>query len=322
MNESQSSPFRRRHARFHLKDVPYHIISKTIRGQFLLVPKKHTASLCAGVVARAQANWPDVKLYGFAFMSNHFHLMVSGESREVSAFVGLIKREISRRLGQKYGLSGPLWHSRFVSTALPTLESQEECLTYILAQGVKEDLVEHPCQWPGLHCARALLYHEPVRGSWFDGTGYGIAKHNQARNEDQPPVKKSEFYMELTIKVTAIAAWEGLSRVVQEQRAAELVAALVREAAERREKSGIKPAGRKKVIRMSISRCVAPPTPPWWQKRRRQITAWAKIGDALTQEYLRCYWRFQRAFQVASQCLRRLEEADFPEGSWLPSHYK
>jgi REP element-mobilizing transposase RayT len=273
-------------------------------------------------VAKAQLNWPDIKLYGFAFMSNHFHLMLSGESREVSTFVGFIKRELSRRLGQKHKLSGPLWHSRFVSTALPTFESQEECLSYILGQGVKEDLVEHPCQWPGLHCARALLHHQPITGSWFDGTLYGKAKHNRERNESHPPVKKSEFYLELTIKMTPIPPWQQMNKEAQEERAAALVQALMDEATVRRQKSGIKPAGRKKVIRMAISRCVAPPTPPWWEKRRRQITAWARIGDALTQEYLRCYWLFQQAFQAASRCLRRFEEVDFPEGSWLPSHYK
>jgi len=248
--------------------------------------------------------------------------MVSGESREVSAFVGFIKREISRRLGQKYGLSGPLWHSRFVSTALPTFDGQEDCLTYILAQGVKEDLVDHPCQWPGLHCASALLYHEPVTGGWFDGTGYDEAKRNRERNGSLATVKKSEFYQELTVKLTPIEPWLGLSEQVQEQRAGELVEAVVNEATARRKKSGITSLGRKKVIRMSISRCVAPPTPPWWKKRRRQITAWAKIGDALTQEYLRCYWRFQRALQFASECLRRFEEAEFPEGAWRPSYYR
>ena len=65
----------------------YHIISKTLRGQFLLAPKKGVSSLCGGVVAMARQNWPEVKLYGFAFMSNHIHLMVSGGGNDVSGFV-------------------------------------------------------------------------------------------------------------------------------------------------------------------------------------------------------------------------------------------
>ena len=94
------------HARYIQSGMIYHIISKTLRGQFLLAPKKGVSALCGGVVAMARQNWPEVKLYGFAFMSNHIHLMVSGCGNDVSGFVGFIKREISRRLGQHYKLPG------------------------------------------------------------------------------------------------------------------------------------------------------------------------------------------------------------------------
>jgi REP element-mobilizing transposase RayT len=94
------------HARYLQPGMVYHIISKTLRGQFLLAPKKGVSSLCGGVVAMARQNWPEVKLYGFAFMSNHIHLMVSSYGHDVSGFVGFIKREISRCLGQRYKLLG------------------------------------------------------------------------------------------------------------------------------------------------------------------------------------------------------------------------
>jgi REP element-mobilizing transposase RayT len=320
--QADSAPSAQRHARVHFSDVPYHVISKTLRGEFLLVPKKHTASLTAGVVAKAQANWPGVRLYGYAFMSNHFHLMVSGESEEISSFVGYIKREISRRLGQKYNLSGSLWHSRFSSTALPTPESQEQCLAYILSQGVKENLVAHPAQWPGLHCAKALLNGEVVKGDWFNGTDYGEAKQNQERSAHRVVVKKSEFYQALLINLTPIEPWNHLDSHAQQQRAKELVGEIVADAAAKRKEEGSRVVGRKAVIGMSIFKRVPPPTPPWWQERRRQITAWARMSDALTQEYLTLYWGFQEAFRAASDCLKALEEASFPEGSWVPAHYR
>ena len=322
LNPLDSAPSRCRHARVHFSDVPYHIISKTLRGEFLLAPKKHTASLTAGVVAKAQANWPEVRLYGYAFMSNHFHLMVSGESEEISAFVGFIKREISRRLGQRYDLSGSLWHSRFLSTALPTPESQEQCLAYILSQGVKEDLVEHPSQWPGLHCAKSLLHGEVVKGLWLNGTDYGDARRDQERSGHRVVVRKSDFEETLLINLTPIGPWDHLDERSRRQVAEEMVGTIVAEAAAKRREEGIRVVGWKAVIRMSIFKRVPPPTPPWWQKRRRQITAWARMSDALTQEYLTLYWRFQEAFRAASDCLRALEEASFPEGSWSPAQYR
>ena len=316
---SSSSP--QRHARLHLPKVLYHILSKTIRGEFLMVPKEDVREVTAGVVGKAQENWPDIELHGFAFLSNHFHLMVSGDSREVSVFVGFIKREISRRLGQEYGLSGSFWSSRFKSTGLPTPESQVACLSYILSQGVKEDLVAHPQDWPGLHCARALLTGESVKGSWFQATEYGIARRNHRRSASHPTVKKKDFYQSVTVKLTPIPSWSHLNEEERQHLVGELVQSIVDDAAERRKAGGIRVVGRKAVIRMSIFTRVSPPHPPWWEDRRRQITAWAKLSDPLTQKFLRLYWGFQKAFRAASECLKSGEEANFPKGAWLPAHY-
>ena len=46
------------------------------------------------------------------------------------------------------------------------------------------------------------------------------------------------------------------------------------------------------------------------------------MSDALTQEYLRLYWEFQEAFRAASDCLKAFEQPSFPEGCWLPAHYR
>ena len=39
-------------------------------------------------------------------------------------------------------------------------------LAYLLAHGVKEGLVASPYDWPGVHCARALVEGKPVSGRW------------------------------------------------------------------------------------------------------------------------------------------------------------
>ena len=321
---SAQKPKQKRHARFHQPGVVYHVLSKTIRGEFLLAPKKDVTRLCAGVVARAQKNWPAVKLYGFAFMSNHFHIMVSGTNfYDISGFVGFIKREISRRLGEKYKLSGPFWNERFVSTALPTNESQEKCLSYILSQGVKENLVSHPCDWPGLHCAKALLKGASISGGWFKSTQYKVAQRNQARSKKpKKKVLKRDFYDEMQINLAPIPAWERLSEKERHRRCTNMVKVIVESARKRQGRVRTKVLGKKKVISTPISKRQPPPKPPWWEERRRQITAWAKTRDVLTKKYLQLYWAFQEAFQIASGCLKRHEEAHFPEGAWVPAHHR
>ena len=102
----------KRHARFHHPDVLYHVISKTAGGTFFLAPKRGIRDLCAGIVGKALHNHPGLKLYGYAFMSNHIHLIASGSSISIADFMAFVKRELSRRLGIKYNFKGPKWQKR------------------------------------------------------------------------------------------------------------------------------------------------------------------------------------------------------------------
>ena len=126
------------------------------------------------------------------------------------------------------------------------------CLNYILAQGVKEDLVAHPLDWPGLHCARALLTGQSVKGSWFQATEYGIARRNQRRSASHPAVKKKDFYQSVTIKLTPIPPWRHFKEEDRQRLVGELVQSIVDEATGRRKASGVRVVGRKAVMRMSI----------------------------------------------------------------------
>jgi len=256
-------------------------------------------------------------------MSNHIHLMVSGSPFDIPEFMGFVKREISRRIGIKYELKGPKWHKRYTSTALPTPESQEECLRYILSQGVKENLVANSYHWPGLHCAKALLRGETLTGDWFNSTGYKIAKrnHERAKVKNGVRVRKGDFYESLPIKISPILAWRSKSREACQKRIAAMLDDICKRAAKKRKLTGIKVLGVKKVIQSSISQRVTPSHPPWWQERRRQITAWAKLSDKLTQKYLQVYWAFQKRFRIASEHLKTHKKFSFPLGAWSPPKY-
>ncbi len=319
MESTQSH--QKRHARFHQPGLPYHVMSKTAGGAFLLTPKPGIRDLCAGVVGKAQENYPNTRLYAYAFMSNHIHLIISGESQDISGFMAFIKREISRRIGIKYNLKGPKWQSRYTSTALPTPESQEGCLRYVLAQSVKENLVSHPYHWPGLHCAKPLCTGKDLSGAWFNSTAYNNKKCEEKRRENPQKIQKSDYYERLTIKLSALPHWETLSSEKQRARITQLINDIVDEAKQNRIKTKTRIRGAKNVVRTSIYQRVTPPNPPWWQERRRQIIAWAKPTDPQTQGFLKIYHAFQRAFRLASDNLSRGIEAVFPCSSWMPTRY-
>jgi REP element-mobilizing transposase RayT len=271
----------------------------------------------------ARKNWPEVKLYGFAFMSNHIHLMVSGRGNEVSSFVGFIKREISRRLGQRYKLPGTFWHQRFVATALPTKESQVKCLKYILSQGAKEDLVERPEHWPGLHCAKHLITGARIGAEWLDATSYHRAKTIQSRLTRKKRLNKSDFIQRLDLTVDALPCLQHLGVDMRRTYVSALVAEIVAVEAERRKREAKTVVGRKAVRRMSIVVCMKPVLPPWWKERSRQLTAWAKRYHECTRAYLFEYWCFQRGYREACAALMKAGgQGGFPEHCWTPSFYQ
>ncbi len=83
-DDDELSPFAgRHHARFHDPNVVYHIISRTFQGALLLTPGPDLNDLIAGVLARAQELFPAVRLYAYAFMSNHF-LCAAAHNRELA----------------------------------------------------------------------------------------------------------------------------------------------------------------------------------------------------------------------------------------------
>jgi REP element-mobilizing transposase RayT len=308
-----------RHARYQIGDVPYHILSKTLRGYFYLLPRPVVTKMIAGVVGRAQHLWPLVRLYGYGFLTNHFHLMLDGPTGQVSSFVGYIKREISRCLGVKFNLPGSIWHNRFTCTALPTATSQIKCLDYILRNSVKEDLVERPEQWPGLHCAKQLLTGKSPEAIWFEGTEYGKEKRRLERKGERRTPRERDYHTRYTICLTVIPPWQGLTQPQQKQAARTMIEELVIEERRRRVKEGKRVVGVSRLRKMTINHRKLPPTPPWYQERKRQIVAWASPRDAETQEYLLGYWMFQNAFQDASKKYRAGQlDIPFPFGAWRP----
>ena len=56
----------RHHVRFLKQGTVYHVLSRVAGGMALLVPTEEVNRIIAGVMARALAHYPEVKLYGFA----------------------------------------------------------------------------------------------------------------------------------------------------------------------------------------------------------------------------------------------------------------
>jgi hypothetical protein len=114
-----------------------------------------------------------------------------------------------------------------------------------LAHGVKEGLVAHARDWPGVHSVRDILAGEPIQGNWFDRT-QEYAARNRGEDFDRMKYATAE-----TFELTPLPCWAHLAPEVYRQRVAALVEEIESEAAAELAKSGRVPLGVDRVLRQS-----------------------------------------------------------------------
>lgn len=319
-NKPDSQKKQPRHARYIEPGQVHHIIAKTLGGKFYLAPHAGVRTVCTGVVAQAREKYPHLKLYSIAILSNHLHMMVSGPSgADVSAFVGFILKEISCRISKIHKRSGPIWLPRFISTALPTPDSQEKCFRYILSQGVKEDLVEDPRHWPGLHIAKYWTAGKPIEGEWLNSTEHTRALQRASRAKKAIRVNIADFIQKVELNFDPLPAWTDRPFGENRIHVLKVIEEIVAENIARRQRVGTKILGRRRVVRMQIETTTELPKPPWWKNKARQLTAWAARRAVETINYVKQYWLFQSQYRTASEEYRAGNtDVVFPPGAWKP----
>lgn len=311
-----------RHARFIRADVPLHVILYVVQGMHLLRPCDELNDIIVGVFARALQLYTDVELYAAAFLSNHAHIMLQGPPNQVPAFIGYVKREISYRWGHSRQVNrhGQMWRD-YEMTALPTASSQIRSLRYVLSQGVKEGLVVRPQDWPGVHCARALLTGTPMRGRLLNATAYSRAVDAERRKRAPKRVNREDFVINYSLEFATLPAWKHLDEASRRAEIRSLIDGVVADGHALRR--GRPPLGRDRIKKVPLDRMTKLPKAPW-RERVRRLVCWASPNAPETRAYLDDYWAFQDAFRAAANAAKRMRDpvsALFPDGAHIPGRY-
>jgi REP element-mobilizing transposase RayT len=202
----------------------FEFTTRTIQSRYLLRPSESVNEILIGILGRALAAYPAVRLHAIAVLSNHTQgLASSSDGESLSAFIGYLKSNIARKLGKRVRWRGAFWSRR--TRLIPVLDAAALVarLKYILSQGVKEGLVPHPVLWPGVHCARSLMTGEPLCGTWFNETMQWFA-----RREGQD-VSPRDFGTPMMVRFAPLPCWADLPIEEQQRRVRELVEEIVRE---------------------------------------------------------------------------------------------
>ena len=221
----------------------FELTSRTIQARFLIRPSREINEIILGVIGRAQELYPEVSLYLFVFLSNHFEIIGSAPEFDViSAFVGYIKSNIARELGAIHDWKEKFWGRRFRAISVLDEPALLGRVQYVLSHGCKEDLVSRPGDWPGVQCVAALTEGQPLIGYWYDRT----AAYNAGRNGKQ--VDRCDFMEQYEVRLTALPIWSELSEEERRQRFREIVRDIEQETRERHETDGTAPLGVERIL--------------------------------------------------------------------------
>jgi hypothetical protein len=150
------------------------ITARTVGGRMLFRPTREMSDRVHGVIGRALSMF-DVRLHAFTWMSNHAHYQASVRNAEQACgFISHVNRNTSLLAKRMHGWDGSVWGD---SSIVPIVDDEASIqrFRYILANGVKEGLVESPLDWPGPNGLRALLDDEPIIATWRPLTRGGMS---------------------------------------------------------------------------------------------------------------------------------------------------
>ena len=150
--------------------------------------------------------YPEISIYGFVFLSNHTHILISSmDGAKMASFIGYIKMNITRRIGRLHGWTGSLWKKGYKPIPIVDEGAQIDRLRYLLSHGVKEGLVARPEHWPGASSLPWFLGGS-LFGKWMD-------RSRKRQHSDKPyGTHQIVEVVEYPIPITSLPVWRHLAK--------------------------------------------------------------------------------------------------------------
>jgi REP element-mobilizing transposase RayT len=274
----------------------------------LLRPSPELNDIAAGILGRAQRLYP-VDIVAFVPASNHYHLILGVKTaKRLADFTGYFNSNLAREVGRLTGWTGKVWERRY--QAIPISDEEEAQvarLKYVLSHGVKENLVAHLREWPGLHCVRQIVDGEPLAGTWYDHTQEHLARR---KGEDADPAKHA---MPETVTFSPLPCWEHLSPEAYRERVGKMAIEIEEDAAAVRKQTGVKPFGAAKIRAQH----------PWTRPKRVKKSPAPLLhaaSTAMRQVFYEGFALFVAAYRTAAEKLQRGDPSPaFPVGCFPPA---
>jgi hypothetical protein len=284
------------------------VTCRTVQGRYLFRPSPELNEVVLGILGRAQRLYP-IRICCLAMLSSHFHLLADvDDARQLADFMEYACSNLAREVGRLHEWEGHVFASRYHAIIVsPEEKAQAARLSYCLAQGCKELLVERLEDWPGVHSVRALLHGEPLIGYWFDRSQEYAARR---RGET---FDRYRYATEERVELSPLPCWKDLSAETYGECVAGLVEEIEAEAAAERQRTG------KPVLGVAAILAQDPHYRPAYLDRLPAPLFHAATDSMWRTLYVAYAW-FVLEFRSAAEKLRAGDRAaPFPPGSFPPA---
>ena len=285
----------------------FEVTCRTIHGRLLLRPSPGLNDVALGVLARA-ARLASLLVHAYAFLSNHYHLLVTvADAQQLAEFMNYLNSNLAREAGRLARWREKFWGRRYQAVLVSDEEAaQVGRLSYVLAHGVKEGLVASPFDWPGVHCARALSEGTTVSGRWHDRT-----LESKARRKGLPPDPQA-FVEREELSLAPLPCWKSLAPEDYRARVHGLIAEIEAAAQVQQEETGKPPLGRDAVCRQD-------PHHEPNQIQRSPAPLVHAVTPTVRRGLCKAYFAFREAYRYAARRLRAgATDFEFPAGAFPP----
>jgi putative transposase len=283
------------------------VTARMLQRRFLLRPSPALNEIVHGLLARGKRRY-GVEVCLFVFMSGHFHLLLRVENAlQLSRFMTWLNSNLAREVARLTDWTGKVFDRRYTHVLVsPEEAAQVDRLHYFLAHGAKENLVASPLEWPGVHCAQAILSEAPLEGVWFDRTREGVARR---RGQDVGP---RDFAEEEILEWDPLPCWAHLSREEYVKRVREAVEQIESDTAARIRETGIAPLGPAAILAQN-------PFDRPNRSKKSPAPLFHAFRKSVRQEMWEAYALFVATFREAAERLKNGHpHPAFPEGSFPP----
>lgn len=150
--------------RVEYRNAVYHVTARGMERRRIF-RDEHDFERMTGILEE-NAGRHGIKLYGYALMRNHYHLLIETPNANLSAFMHDVQTHYTSYFNNRHGRVGHLFQGRYKALVVEKDAYLLELSRYIHLNPVRAGIVEHPGQWKWSSYA-AVIGRKSA--DWIDG---------------------------------------------------------------------------------------------------------------------------------------------------------